>query len=118
MKVLTDENLPASLASMLRGVSIDAVDVRERRIAGASDDQVLALASSEGRILVSMDVRRFGNLIATSPDQTPGLIVVRMPGISSTGVSQRVVDFLRTTDEGSLRGVLTILETTSVRRRR
>jgi hypothetical protein len=30
------------------------------------DDQVLAFAQTEGRIIVTLDVRRFGNLIATS----------------------------------------------------
>lgn len=118
MKILTDENLPASLAGELRAAGIDAIDVRERGAAGVNDDEVLLITTSEQRILVTMDVRRFGNLIATAPDKTPGLVVVRMPGLSVGAVRQRVLDFLTHADEQLLRGTLTILEPTSVRRRR
>ncbi|MFL5406499.1 MAG: DUF5615 family PIN-like protein [Myxococcales bacterium] len=79
MKILCDENMPGSLANELRAAGLDAVDVRERNLRGANDDHVLSLALSEGRILVTMDLRRFGNLIATPPASTPGLVVVRMP---------------------------------------
>jgi len=117
VKILCDENMPAGLALQLRAAGIDAVDVRERSLQGASDDRVLELARTEARLLVSMDLRRFGNLIATPPASTPGLIVVRMPGVRVGALTERVVRFLTTAAEERLAGALTILEPASSRRR-
>jgi len=103
---------------MLRAEGIDAVDVRECGLTGADDDAVLEHAVAEDRIIVTMDVRRFGNLIATPPATTPGLVVVRMPSLSTTLLSERVVRFLSATDETELAGALTILEPAGARRRR
>ena len=118
MKILCDENLPATLAAQLRAAGIDALDVRDCGLVGASDDEVLARSVEEERILLTMDVRRFGNLIATPPGTTPGLVVARLPELSTRVVCARLVSFLQTTDEIELAGALTIVEATTARRRR
>lgn len=117
MKILCDENMPARLVNELRAAGFDAVDVRERDLRGADDDQVLSLARSEGRIVVTMDLRRFGNLIATPPASTPGLIVVRMPSSGIRALVDRVVQFLTSASEERLLGALTIVEASRTRRR-
>ncbi|MFL5441675.1 MAG: DUF5615 family PIN-like protein [Myxococcales bacterium] len=117
MKILCDENMPGSLANELRAAGLDAVDVRERNLRGANDDHVLSLALSEGRILVTMDLRRFGNLIATPPASTPGLVVVRMPSSGIRALVDRVVQFLANAREERLLGALTIVEASRTRRR-
>jgi len=117
VKILCDENMPASLVNELRAAGFDAVDVRERNLRGADDDQVLSLALSEGRILVTMDLRRFGNLIATPPESTPGLVVVRMPSSGIRAVVGRVVQFLANAREERLLRALTIVEASRTRRR-
>lgn len=117
MKILCDENLPVSLAAELRSVGLDAVDIRERGLAGANDDQVLAYAQAEDRIIVTLDVRRFGNLIATPPSTTPGLVVVRMPSAGIRAMNDRIVRFLTGTEEDRISHALTILEASTSRRR-
>ena len=118
MKFLCDENLPASLALKLRDAGLDAVDVREQGLAGSTDDQVLDLARKEDRIVVTMDVRRFGNLLATPPASTPGLVVVRMLELPVGAVCRRVIEFLLHADPEKVERSLTILEPSSVRHRR
>ncbi|MFH0899218.1 MAG: DUF5615 family PIN-like protein [Pseudomonadota bacterium] len=117
MKLLCDENLPGSIAPALREAGIDAVDIRELGLTGADDDRVLALACEEGRVLVTMDLRRFANLVATPPASTPGLVVARMPSLSSKSVTKRLVSFLLDASEERIIGALTILEPNSSRRR-
>lgn len=118
MKILCDENLPGSLALELRRRGHDAVDLRERGQAGIDDDVVLALATTEGRVLLTMDIRRFGNLLTTPPAGTAGFVVIRMPSCSMGFVRRRVLEFFGEVDVAKLAGALTILEPANVRRRR
>ena len=57
-----DENVDVSLAAGLQRRGIDVVTARERGKLGASDEEHLALASAEGRLLVSHDIADFARL--------------------------------------------------------
>ena len=59
MKFYLDENLSPAIAEALRGRGVDATSAHEVGMTGAPDQVQLAFASSEGRCLVTCDLRHF-----------------------------------------------------------
>ena len=55
MKLLLDQGLPRSAADALREVGIDAVHVGDIDMAAALDEQIIARAHAEGRVVVTLD---------------------------------------------------------------
>ena len=96
---------------------IDLLRVRDCFPEGTSDPEVLAWSAAENRVLITMDVRRFANMVATPPGGTPGLVVVRMGTFSVGAVCDRVRSFLVACNPMLVRGALMILEPTKTRRR-
>lgn len=76
MRLLIDQNLATRVAVLLRDAGHDAVHVSERGMSRADDDQVLALAVAEERVLVSEDTD-FGALLARSRSPLPSLVLLR-----------------------------------------
>jgi predicted nuclease of predicted toxin-antitoxin system len=76
LRFLIDENLGAGLAAHLRSLGHDAVSVSETA-RGSSDEQVLALAVKEHRILVTED-KDFGTLVYARGWPHAGILLVRL----------------------------------------
>lgn len=76
MKLLVDENLPPRLARLLSDAGHDAVHVRDLLAAGASDPQIMELALSQQRTIVSADTD-FGALLAQARTTAPSVVLVR-----------------------------------------
>jgi len=51
LKVLVDEDMPRPTADLLRSVDIDAIDVRDVGLKGATDAKVFEYAQKEGMII-------------------------------------------------------------------
>jgi predicted nuclease of predicted toxin-antitoxin system len=75
--VKLDENVPDSVATILREAGHDVALARDEQLAGVPDDRVLTVAASEGRVLVSFD-RGFSNVIQHPPAATAGIVVIRL----------------------------------------
>jgi predicted nuclease of predicted toxin-antitoxin system len=75
--VKLDENVPDSVGTILRQAGHDVALAREQRLGGVSDDQLLAVAAGEGRVLVSFD-RGLANVIQHPPAMTAGIVVIRL----------------------------------------
>ena len=80
MRLLLDEHISPLVAARLGSLGHDAVTVAERDgLRGASDDRIRETAVSEGRVLVTYDLRDFGSLgarMAAAGDPHPGIILV------------------------------------------
>jgi predicted nuclease of predicted toxin-antitoxin system len=63
------ENLPASSAAVLASAGHDAGTVSNEGMTGAPDQDIIAAATSAGRILISLDVG-MADIRATSPAAT------------------------------------------------
>ena len=63
MRFLLDECVSARLSALLVDAGHDCVLAQERGLLGTPDEQAMATASAESRILVSMDTD-FGELLA------------------------------------------------------
>jgi predicted nuclease of predicted toxin-antitoxin system len=59
--LLLDENIHPAVASGLVALGCDVVTVASRDAAGATDEEVLAIANAEGRVVVTHD-SDFGTL--------------------------------------------------------
>jgi predicted nuclease of predicted toxin-antitoxin system len=56
MKIKLDENLPTALVELLRAEGHDAMTVADEALGGSKDPEVLQVAASEGRTLLTFDL--------------------------------------------------------------
>lgn len=90
MRLLANENFPLDAVEALRANGHDIAWVREDA-RGSNDEQVLARAQQEDRILVTFD-KDFGELaFHTKLPSTSGIILFRISPISSQHISQIAV---------------------------
>ncbi|MEX2486378.1 MAG: DUF5615 family PIN-like protein [Nitriliruptoraceae bacterium] len=76
MKLLIDENLPPRVAELLVDAGHDAAHVRDLDAAGASDPEIIELALTDARTIVSADTD-FGALLAATGATRPSIVLVR-----------------------------------------
>ena len=75
---LTDENIHPDLVKFLRSKSFSVKDVREEKLHGTSDENLLNLSFKENRVILTQD-RDFGRLIYTKSSDFIGIVFLR-PG--------------------------------------
>lgn len=78
MKVKLDENLPASLAELLRSHGHDVATVRDENLSGASDVRLVKASAAERRVLLTYD-REFADVRRYPPGTHAGIVVFRLP---------------------------------------
>ncbi|WP_373548673.1 DUF5615 family PIN-like protein [Haliscomenobacter sp.] len=93
MIFLADEGVDKSLVELLRAASYDVFYVAESA-SSISDEEVLALANSDGRILITRD-KDFGELVYRLKRIHSGIILVRMEELPSISRSTYVDHFIR-----------------------
>ena len=76
MRFLIDNALSPRLADLLRAAGHDAVHVRAYGMQAASDEEILARALLEDRIVVSAD-SDFGAILAAQESERPSFILFR-----------------------------------------
>jgi predicted nuclease of predicted toxin-antitoxin system len=80
VKAILDEQLSPQVAALLRQAGLDVVAVAERaELAGSSDRAVLEVAASEGRAVVTNNIKDFRPLAAerlASGRTHPGLVLL------------------------------------------
>jgi len=76
LKFLIDNALPPRLAELLQGAGYDAIHVKALGMHAAKDEQILARALNEDRIVVSADTD-FGTLLAMQDARAPSFILFR-----------------------------------------
>ncbi len=78
MKFLLDQSAEARIAAFLASQGHDATRVGRDHPAGIPDEQVLAIARAEGRILIAND-KDFGELVFRRGLPHAGLVLFRFP---------------------------------------
>lgn len=77
MRILIDENLPASLTAALRALGHDVEHVHTKDLSGRPDPDVMALAQREERFLITSD-RRFADARLFTPGTHAGVLLIRL----------------------------------------
>ena len=117
-RFLVDEDLPRSLAHLLRTEGLDAEDVRDVGLRGKTDSEVLQYAVSQDRALVTADLD-FANLLTVPLGSHRGIVVARLPNeLPVTHVNGAIVEAIRALSEGDLSGALVIVEPGRIRLRK
>lgn len=90
MRFLVDQNRSPRLAELLRNVGFDAVHTLELGLERASDEELLALADRERRVVVTGDTD-FGALLALTQNTSPSVILFRARRMPDAGSQGRVI---------------------------
>jgi len=118
MKFLIDENLPISLKEKLSEKGHDVFDIRETGNLGMTDEEIIKIASNQGRILISANYKHFGNIIMFPPSQYNGIIIVKMPKSSIQEVILRVINVIDSLSEKDIKNSTIIIEPYRIRKRK
>lgn len=76
MKFKIDQNLPVECAATLIEAGHDAMTVYDQGLAGAADEQVVAVCIAEDRILITSDLD-LSDITHYPPAASPGYVVYR-----------------------------------------
>ena len=93
MKLLLDQGLPRSAASLLREAGFDAVHTGEIGHATAEDVAILKLAGQEDRLVVTLDAD-FHTLLALSGASSPSVIRIRIERLPAQAVAELIQNIL------------------------
>lgn len=117
MKIKLDENLPASVAVLLRERGFDAHTVADEDLVGASDPRLLEAVVVEDRMIFTLD-RGFGDVRAYPPGTHPGIVVFRLDGDAASSARTAVVQLVDNHDLDDLRGAIVVVQRGALRVRR
>ena len=117
MRFLIDECLPARMAELLRAAGHDCTHVYELGLGGQPDEQIMATADRENRILVSADTD-FGELLANAPILAPSVILLRRTDKQARSLTAVVLANLAQVTDDLAAGALIVISDTRIRARR
>ncbi len=117
MRFLIDECLPARMAELLRAAGHDCTHVYELGLGGQPDEQVMATADRENRILISADTD-FGELLANAPVLAPSVILLRRTDKQARSLTAVVLANLGQVTDDLAAGALIVISDTRIRARR
>ncbi len=104
IKFLTDENISKSLVRALRKSGYDIKDIKEEKLFGISDIEVINTAKEENRVILTHD-KHFGNLVNYPLQSHCGVVLIRYRDQSPEYVIPRLIvllDKLKNKLNGSL----------------
>ncbi|OIO91340.1 MAG: hypothetical protein AUK03_11315 [Anaerolineae bacterium CG2_30_64_16] len=117
MKLLLDQGLPRTAASLLRQAGIDAVHVGEIGFSSASDAEILDRGREEGCVIVTLDAD-FHALLALSRAMAPSVIRIRIEGLRAAALTSLLQVVLRLWGEELERGAVATVQEERIRIRR
>ena len=93
LRFLADESCDFGVVCALRAEGFDVAAVAESA-QGATDERVIELACSDGRILLTED-RGFGRLVFAAARRANGVIFLRFPARRRAELPDRVLELVR-----------------------
>ncbi|MEM8830644.1 MAG: DUF5615 family PIN-like protein [Cyanobacteria bacterium P01_G01_bin.19] len=93
MKFLADMGISLRTVEWLRQIGYDVVHLRDRGLQKLPDDEILALALIEQRIILTIDLD-FAQLLAISKQALPSVILFRLGNENYDEINQRLIEVL------------------------
>jgi predicted nuclease of predicted toxin-antitoxin system len=88
-RILLDQGMPLTAASILRGLGWDAVHVRELSMQQAADADILECAGRESRVIVTLD-RDFPQILALTAAKRPSVVLIRQQRLRGAAVAELI----------------------------
>jgi len=119
MQFLIDEDLPRSIANLLRRYGHETIDVRDIGLRGAKDSEIAHHAKNKKLCLVTGDFG-FSDIRNYPPAQYAGLLVLNMPGDATAIFITKLLEGFIKQDKlvSELPGKLVIVEPGRIRIRK
>jgi predicted nuclease of predicted toxin-antitoxin system len=118
VRFLLDQNRSPALAQLLRDAGHDAVHTLELGMERAEDDDLLALAAEQSRVVVSGDTD-FGALMALSNQQAPSVILFRSrTHLAASDQAAVILGYLDDIAEDLIAGAVVVVTDDRIRVRR
>jgi len=117
IKLLADENIPPAVVGFFREKGFDVKEVNEGGFAGASDDEIMLLASREERVLLTFD-KHFANILIYPPSSHHGIIRIRIHPPLIEDIIHAFDQLMKEFDLNTIEGSLIVLEREGFRLRR
>ena len=114
MRLLLDQGTPRSVAALLRQAGFEAVHTAELGMAKAADEEILARASADNRIVVTLDAD-FHALLALSEARSPSIIRIRLEGLRAEEFSALLQNVLLRCQDDLEIGVMVSVQTSRIR---
>jgi predicted nuclease of predicted toxin-antitoxin system len=117
MKLLLDQGLPLSAATLLRNENIDAIHVGEVSMSEAEDIEIIRRARHENRIVVTLDAD-FHTLLAMDAAVTPSIIRIRIERLRAQELTTLLLKVIIECKEDLDQGAAITVEPRRIRTRR
>jgi predicted nuclease of predicted toxin-antitoxin system len=117
MRFLVDECLSPATASALRESDHDAIHVTDLGLAGRPDEEVMAAALADGRVIVSADTD-FGELLARSNTALPSVVLFRGAQVAPLALAGLLLANLDRFEADLERGAIVVILDDRIRIRR
>jgi predicted nuclease of predicted toxin-antitoxin system len=114
MKLLLDQGLPVTSATILRDAGWDVVHTAEVSLSTAKDREILAIAKQQGRSIVTLDAD-FHALLVLLGATMPSVVRVRIEGLRSGDMAKLLLQVLPTIKDKLLAGAMVTITARSVR---
>lgn len=114
IKFLADENVSPSLVNELRDKGYNIKDIKEEKLFGISDKDVLKLAFNENRIVITHD-KDFASLLSYGSIKHKGVILLRFVNQSPKNVIRFFIPVLGQLREKKIKGSLIIISEDYIR---
>jgi predicted nuclease of predicted toxin-antitoxin system len=105
MKLLLDQGLPPLTAELLRRQGIDAIHVSEIGYSRAEDTQIIELAQTNERIIITLDAD-YHAAIALTFSPSPSVIWIRVVNLRASEYVEIIMPILNEYKEMLINGVL------------
>ena len=109
MKFLADMGVSMTTVRALREHGYESVHLRDLSLQTLPDDQILAKAVRESRIVLTFDLD-FGDLLAASGGRTPNVILFRMRNQTPVMITSRLFQVLEKCLDALTAGVFIVVE--------
>ena len=117
MKLLLDQGLPLSAATLLRDAGIDTIHVGEIGMSEAEDSDIIQRARDEGRVVATLDAD-FHTLLALDVATTPSVIRIRIERLRAQALTNLLLTVIAECEEDLKQGAAITVEPSRIRIRR